>query len=159
MAAKKSVKKPAKKPVKATKKPTRKSPRKTTRKSPDPLAGLGAALGNVCLRGKPIPEPVWGVGSVKPGTYFDQPCQPSAFAGISPVEPDLVPCKTKQGLDKAKQIIEFCECPISLFDNWRARLSTDQGTYELIGPKRITREVARGSKAESTWTCSSAGWK
>ena len=157
MPTKKKPVKAAKKPVKATKKAPRKSTRKTPRKSdkmlvetlgridkviadlPSPSASPLAGLADLCLRGKPIPEPEYGVGGIKPGTYFDQPVV-SPLIGLTAVEPDTVPCKAKQGLDKAKQIIEFCECPTSMFENWRARLSTDQGTYELVGPKRITRD-------------------
>ena len=105
----------------------------------DKLVDLGGALSSLNLRGKPIPEPEYCTSGIKPGTYFDQPVV-NVFDGLSPVEPDTGPHKMKQGLDKAKQVIEVCECPISMFESWRARLVTDQGTYELVGPKHIVRE-------------------
>ncbi len=90
--------------------------------------------------------------SPKPGVYFDMlaspngytdahPVDPSAFEGISPVEPDIVPAKPIRGLARVKRGVRFFESPLAIFEDWRARLVTDKGTYEFVGPKRISRDL------------------
>jgi hypothetical protein len=144
---------PTKKPVKKSAKktaPPRKSPRKSLRKSDQMLANtlkrLDEALG---VYGTSIGGP--NAQNAKP-EHFDtlaspngytdsQPYNPSAFEGISPVEPDIVPQKPVRGLARVKRAVRFFEDPLSIFNNWRARLVTDRGTYEFIGPKRISRDL------------------
>jgi hypothetical protein len=144
------TKKPTKKSAKKTA-PPRKSPRKTTRKSGKVLTEwtkLDKALG--VYSAAPVGGPT--AQNAKPGVYFDmlaspngytdsRPYDPSAFEGISPVTPDLVPQKPVRGLARVKRAVRFFEDPIGVFENWRARLVTDRGTYEFIGPKRISRDL------------------
>jgi hypothetical protein len=102
----------------------------------------------------PVSEPVGGPSAqnMKPGVYFDMlaspngftdshPFDPSAFEGVSPVEPDKEPARPVKGLQRVKRAVRLFEGPLSVFDTWRARLRTDKGVYEIVGPKRIDRHL------------------